>query len=290
MFTSSNSGQNRLLALEQELMGWKASPKPQQAQQEQDEDSMLDSEAEIEEVPAWDSEIEETEEIEEVGEAKQFSYGALAEMLQSNANERFKRNVTQLQAKWDEREPFTEEEETAFVYPSRRDTLPSAPIRSDRDAVNTFQFSQLPELDLPMSDRTTPSFPDISLPEAEDYTPFPVSSSAFSNGEPSYASLLQVIQSARQSDTLLRKRLRQRTSDESDATIDVESQAIAEEQVYSDPLPNPYTSLASSIDQPLLPADRSTDALAKPFAKQSIALALEPIELEPISDEEEDDW
>jgi hypothetical protein len=280
MFTSSNSGNNRLLALEQELMGWKISPKLQQEQHEQDESSMPDSEAETEEIAAQDSAIEETEELEEVGEAGQFSYAGLAEMLQNNANERFRRNVTQLQAKWDGLESLPEEEETVFEYPSRRDAFPSAPIRSDRDPVSAFEFSQLPELDLPKSDRSTPSLFDISLPKAEDYTPSPVSSSPFSSGEPSYASLLQVIQSARQSD---------RTPDESEATIDVESYAIAQEQAHSEPLPT-YSSLAASIKQPLLPAARSTDALAKPFAKQSIALALEPIELEPISDEEEDDW
>ncbi|NJM59354.1 MAG: hypothetical protein HC849_02740 [Oscillatoriales cyanobacterium RU_3_3] len=201
MFTSSNSGNNRFLALEQELMGWKISPQPQQEQYDRDENSMLDFEVETEEVAAQDSAIEETEELEEVGEAEQFSYTGLVEILQSNANERFRRNVTQLQAKWDGGEPFTEEEETAFTYPSRRDTLPSVPIRSDRHDVSAFEFSQLPELDLPTIDRAAPSFPDISLPEAEDFTPSPVSSSAFSSSEPSYASLLQVIQSARQDRT-----------------------------------------------------------------------------------------
>ncbi|NJM59355.1 MAG: hypothetical protein HC849_02745 [Oscillatoriales cyanobacterium RU_3_3] len=48
--------------------------------------------------------------------------------------------------------------------------------------------------------------------------------------------------------------------------------------------------MASSIAQPLLPASQSADALAKPFAQQNIASALEPIELEPIPDEEDDDW
>ncbi|NJR31208.1 hypothetical protein HC762_00140 [bacterium] len=136
MFTSSNSGNNRFLALEQELMGWKISPQPQQEQYDRDENSMLDFEVETEEVAAQDSAIEETEELEEVGEAEQFSYTGLVEILQSNANERFRRNVTQLQAKWDGGEPFTEEEETAFTYPSRRDTLPSVPIRSDRHDVS----------------------------------------------------------------------------------------------------------------------------------------------------------
>jgi hypothetical protein len=270
MFTSSNSGNNRLLALEQELMGWKNSPKAQREQHEQDENSMPDSEAEAEEVAAQDSEIEETEELEEVEEVEQISYAGLAEMLQNNANLQFKRNVTQLQAKRDGL-LLPQQEETVFEYPSRRDTFPPGPIISDRNAVSAFQFSQLPELDLPTSDRAALSFPDITLPEAEEYTPSPVSSSSFSGDEPSYTSLLQVLQSVRQSD---------RAPDELEATIDVESHAIAQEQGRSNP-PSTQISLASSIEQPLLSATRSTDA---------IALVLESIELEPISDEEEDDW
>ena len=154
MFTSSNSGHNRLLALEQELMGWKTSPKPQQGQQ-QEENEMPDGEAETEQVAVWDSESEEAEEIEEAGEAEQLSYGALAKMLQSNASKRFRRKSTQLQALGDGWESLTEEEETVFEYPSRRDTFPSASIRSNQDAVSAFEFSQFPELDLPMSDRVT---------------------------------------------------------------------------------------------------------------------------------------
>lgn len=283
MFTSSNSGHNRLLALEQELMGWKTSPKQQQDRLEEDEDSISDFEPETEAVEVWDSKTEEEEsnstnlapfeQDRESHQPEQFSYAALAQMLQSDASDRFKRNLAQLPAKREVLEPSIEEEETILPYLSRQDVVPSAPIRSDRDAVSAFEFSQLPELDLPMSDRSTPSLFDISLPEAEDYTPSPVSSSPFSSGEPSYASLLQVIQSARQSD---------RIPDELEATIDVESHAIAQEQISSDPLPTPYTSLAASVEPSLLPADRSTDAIAS---------ALEPIELEPISDEEEDeDW
>jgi hypothetical protein len=350
MFTPNSPSNNRLLALEQELMGWKTSPKPQQAQQEQDEqdlrsldgisgnsacvdppksplkrgtlrkfsplnkggwggspglntdprgvkgkcvspdeDGIADYEAETEEVAAWDSEIEEVEELEEAGEAEQFSYGGLAKMLQSSASERFKRNVTQLQAKKNGLEPLVEEEETVFAYPSRRDTLPSALIHSDRDALNTYQFSQLPELDLPRSD-SSPELFDITLPEAEPDAPSPVPNFAFSSGEPSYTSLLQVIQSARQSEP---------TSDESDdpilstaktdRTIDVESHAIAEEQADSEPLSTPYTSLASSIEQPLLPADRFTDAIVRSAPAKPIAFGLEPIELEPISDEDDED-
>lgn len=277
MFTSSNSGHNRLLALEQELMGWKTSPKPQQGQQQQ-ENKIPDSEAETEQVAAWDSESEETEELEEAGEAEQLSYGSLAKMLQSNASQRFRRNVTQLQALGDGLESLEEEEETVFAYPSRQDTFSSASILSNQDAINAFEFSQLPELDLPMSDRATSSFPDIPLPEAEEYTPSPVSSNAFSGEEPSYTSLLQILQAAKQGNT----------TDESEAqtlsTIDVESHALAEETAHSYPLAIPNISklaLTASVEQPLLSAARSTDAMA---------LALEPIELEPIPDEEFEDW
>ena len=269
MFASSNSDNNRFLALEQELMGWKNSPTAQREQHEQDENLMPDCEAESEEIATQNSEIEETEELEEGGEVEQFSYAGLAEMLQNNAHLKFKRNVTQFQA---ERETLLlpQQEETVFEYPSHRGTSLPGPIASDRDAVSTFQFSQLPELDLPKSDDPPLSFSDITLPEAEEYTPSPVSSRSFSGDEPSYTSLLQVLQSVRQSD---------RTPDELEATIDVESHAIAPEQARNDPLPT-HTSLASSIEQPLLSA-------TQPGA---IALALEPIKLEPISDEEEDNW
>lgn len=278
MFTPNSPSNNRLLALEQELMGWKTSPKPQQAQQEEEEDGMLNSEAETEEVAAWDSEIEEVEELEEAGETEQFSYGALAKMLQSSSSERFKRNVTQLQAKWNGLESLAEEEETVFAYPSRRNTLPSAPIHSDRDAPSNCQFSQLPELDLPRSN-SSPEIFDIALPEAEPDAPSPVPNFAFSSGEPSYTSLLQVIQSARQS------KLAPDVSDDpilstakTDRTIDVESHAIAEEKA-SYPLAIPEISelaLTATVEQSLLPA--------KP-----IAFGLEPIELEPISDEDDED-
>jgi hypothetical protein len=234
MFTTTHSSNNRLLALEAELLAWKRSPKHQHQQTEPNQDWLSEVEDERETVDEWETETVEAENSrinpETISEPQQehhefsreddlwepepepFSYTALADRLNHSTYQPFRRHTHRVEAQPDELEPLPE---TTLKSPFSPASPPSPVIPVIHDTPTP--LPQFPELDLPIDEPSVPLSFEASLPDAEEDIFSPISSSAFSDEEPSYTSLMQMIQTARHSDT-------------TPATIDVEAQAIAQQE------------------------------------------------------------
>ncbi|MBD2458331.1 hypothetical protein H6G80_30220 [Nostoc sp. FACHB-87] len=205
MFTPNSRSNNRLLALEQELMGWKTSPQQQQNDLESEE---LEDE-EVKEFPApysqqirfYGEQPQDDYEPEEVesdrlissprlnvsrNQSQPFSYVALAHTLNNHANQRWQKNLTHFQSQQHELEPLTDNN---ILEPPRFSTSASVSISYS---------PQPPAKNIPSQEKLSLHIPDIHLPEADSAEAFASSEQAFSSDEPSYTSLLQIIQSARQ--------------------------------------------------------------------------------------------
>lgn len=191
---SNFSNQNRLLALEKELYRWKQAPQKLQSQNKPvfpvtlQESELGDTLETIEENPD-DINIDEIDEEFEQQESQEnsesldyrymdefikmdnLSYSGLASVLSNNANQRFNRNIAQIQTQEDELAPLPREKMfgssskvTTIEQPTPKPTL------------------ELHEIELPEPDPT-----ELSL----------VSDTTFSDSEPSYSSLLKALQEAR---------------------------------------------------------------------------------------------
>ncbi|WP_414573169.1 hypothetical protein [Nostoc sp. CCY 9925] len=204
MFTPNSRSNNRLLALEQELMGWKTSPQQQQNDLESEE---LEAE-EVEEIPApysqqirfYGEQPQDDYELEEVvsdrlissprlnvsrNQSQPFSYVELAHTLNNHANQRWQKNLTHFQSQQHDLEPLTDKN---ILEPPRFST----------SATVSIPYSpQPPGKNIPIQEKLSLHIPDIRLPEADSAEAFASSESVFSSDEPSYTSLLQIIQSAR---------------------------------------------------------------------------------------------
>ena len=181
---SNYSSQNRLLALEKELYRWKQAPQNEQIYQlNQDEPELGDTLETIEENLDDinnDEEFEQSNQessvplnyrdIDEFIKMDNLSYSGLASILSNNANQRFNRNIAQIQTQEDELAPLPREKMfgsskvTTIEQPTPKPTL------------------ELPEIELPEPDST-----ELSL----------VSDTTFSDIEASYSSLLKALQEAR---------------------------------------------------------------------------------------------
>lgn len=243
MFTTNHASQNRLLALDQDLLGWKqASPATREELLEDlwAEDTSENADPHVEEI-AWDTDEWNTDDAVEdytysAPLSSDFSYSTLAARLQSRTRRLgYSTYLMTRSTQSDRQTPIIES--AAFDQSDFRES------DSDLPAID------LPPLDLPgMNLRETHSpktkLPDLNPPDAAP-PKFPsVARSEPSENRSSYQSLLQIIQAARQRDNSEDESF----SAQSSRTIDVQAQAITDSQESPDELLNNEFSVDNPLD------------------------------------------
>lgn len=271
----TNSSQNRLLALDQTLLGWKQSFQCSHEESSPDQTGQTpslaeplrvmrsDRQEEPEEIWEDEDDDDDRETIDEYDDEwiandgaevysnvltppGRFSYRGLANRLESQAKGLDYSRLRQ-QMQREEKEAESETDGTLFepfFFSDSRSATAGNPLNREQQISSTSQFDWQP----PIPELAAFSSPDINLPDADFTDAMSSISPGFSEESSSYQSLWQTIQSARQSD---------RTANDDEAfssaqtaqTINVEAQAIADFQDDDDDpiedLPrDPYALLA----------------------------------------------